>query len=122
MVKKLALVAAVGLATASLAVFYAASAQDYDAFAAKYRLIRPEMTLAQAAQLLGPPDDELHLGGPCFGDHIYFWLCPDGERYIQVTWSRHGTVSDKRIVTKDGRVVSKVGNWWERCLDSVGLY
>jgi hypothetical protein len=107
--------------------------RDDDAFTAKYRLIRKGTTYEEAAELLGPSDDEFHLVmSP--GDHIYDWNSPDGLRTIEATWDALGDLREKSLASKDGKVILsetfgwRFGSrrlrprpWWERLLTRVGL-
>jgi hypothetical protein len=106
----LAAVAAVALAGAVvLAAFFGAFAPDD--FTAKYQLIRPGMTRAEAMQLLGPCDTY-----QLKADNIYGWRSSDHARLIMVTWDASGRVSDKNFV-----ILSEPPRWWERAFKSVGL-
>lgn len=95
------------IAMASLVVFLSRPSDD---FRRKYDRIKPEMSVSEVSEILGPSDRVMRPGGS-LGETIHFWKDNKG-RIIKVTWPlfRHGS-SVKELIAWPPPA------WWENPLD-----
>src|SRR5436190_10251558 len=70
-----------------------------DPFVVKYHQVQPGMTIKQAMETFGAPQDEEH-AGKSQGSHWYWWVETNTGRTLVVVWGFDGRLCDKTLFSK----------------------